>query len=314
MTFLVIPIKVDEASVKAQKGKQLVHKQFPFSFLLKSLSTLGKMQDKGKQVARTNKYLTKLFSNKVVIHMPQVLSEIGLECNGLETLCIKDQNFSVKRAEKVFGWALSHHLMRNTQADIDLRLVLSSNRIRHSRCLAFSNALPPMGINFYNCLAKVQKLESLSLTDNGSGSGRDKLDIRAQFMVPECLRNHVGDIGPRSWDVKSQGHAVHYSCAHVILLTISENSDLYQGMTPMGLYMLDSDSWRHCGSMDSTEHGFDSGVFWNGAIHWIGKYFSVDFVVSSEEVGRIELSHAPWGSCNQKFMYFGESGGHLRLI
>ncbi|PHT79797.1 hypothetical protein T459_17849 [Capsicum annuum] len=230
MTFLVIPIKVDEASVKAQKGKQLVHKQFPFSFLLKSLSTLGKMQDKGKQVARTNKYLTKLFSNKVVIHMPQVLSEIGLECNGLETLCIKDQNFSVKRAEKVFGWALSHHLMRNTQADIDLRLVLSSNRIRHSRCLAFSNALPPMGINFYNCLAKVQKLESLSLTDNGSGSGRDKLDIRAQFMVPECLRNHIGFmiiVRIHAYD-KESCHAVHYSCAHVILLTISENSDLYQ--------------------------------------------------------------------------------------
>ncbi|PHU16004.1 hypothetical protein BC332_17209 [Capsicum chinense] len=55
----------------------------------------------------------------------QVLSRIGLECNGLETLCIKDHNFSVISAEKVVGWALSHHLMWNTQADVDKWLVLS---------------------------------------------------------------------------------------------------------------------------------------------------------------------------------------------
>ncbi|PHU15983.1 hypothetical protein BC332_17188 [Capsicum chinense] len=120
--------------------------------------SFGKMHDKGKQVASTNKFLTKLFPNKVVIYMPQdeallstwkqqldqdaetltvkenfnslntVLSRIGLECNGLETLCIKDHNFSVKSAEKVVGWALSHHLMRNTQADVDMRLVLSPVR------------------------------------------------------------------------------------------------------------------------------------------------------------------------------------------
>ncbi|XP_016576320.1 uncharacterized protein LOC107873906 [Capsicum annuum] len=115
----------------------------------------GEMHDKGKRSARTNKFLMKLFPNKVVIHMPQdeallstwkqrldqdvdtlrmkenfnslqrVLSRIGLECSGLETLCIKDQNFSVKSAEKFVGWALSHHLMQNTREDLDMRLVLS---------------------------------------------------------------------------------------------------------------------------------------------------------------------------------------------
>ncbi|KAF3680916.1 hypothetical protein FXO38_02046 [Capsicum annuum] len=38
---------------------------------LYKLDSFGKMQDKGKQVASTNKFLTKLFPNKVVIHMPQ---------------------------------------------------------------------------------------------------------------------------------------------------------------------------------------------------------------------------------------------------
>ncbi|PHU15573.1 hypothetical protein BC332_16778 [Capsicum chinense] len=34
-------------------------------------------------------------------------------------------------AEKVVGWALSHHLMRNTQADVDMRLVLSPVSIQY---------------------------------------------------------------------------------------------------------------------------------------------------------------------------------------
>ncbi|PHT28131.1 hypothetical protein CQW23_32271 [Capsicum baccatum] len=61
----------------------------------------------------------------------EVLSRIGLECNGLETLCMKDHNFSVKSAEKVVGWASSHHVMRNTQADVDMRLVLSPVSIQY---------------------------------------------------------------------------------------------------------------------------------------------------------------------------------------
>ncbi|MCD9560741.1 hypothetical protein HAX54_019530 [Datura stramonium] len=123
--------------------------------------SLGKTHDKGKEVPKTAKFLTKLFPNKVAIHIPQdeallstwkqqldhdadtlkmkgnlnslrtVLSRIGLECNGLEMLCIKDQNFSVESAEKVVGWALSHHLMQNTQADLGMRLVLSPVSIQY---------------------------------------------------------------------------------------------------------------------------------------------------------------------------------------
>ncbi|KAK4370787.1 hypothetical protein RND71_010262 [Anisodus tanguticus] len=126
-----------------------------------ALDSLGKTHDKGKEVAKTAKFLAKLLPNKVAIHMPQdeellstwkqqldqdadtlkmkgnlnglqtVLNRIGLECNGLETLCIKDQNFSVESAEKVVGWALSHHLMQNTQADLDMRLVLSPVSIQY---------------------------------------------------------------------------------------------------------------------------------------------------------------------------------------
>ncbi|PHT45979.1 hypothetical protein CQW23_15137 [Capsicum baccatum] len=148
-------------SLQSQPGGSLFTKLGSILHELAFPDSFGKMQDKGKQIARTNKFLTKLFPNKVFIHMPQdeallstwkqqldqdaetlrvkenfnslqrVLNRIGLECNGLETLCIKDQNFSVKSAEKVVGWVLSHHLMRNPQADVDMRLVLSPVSIQY---------------------------------------------------------------------------------------------------------------------------------------------------------------------------------------
>ncbi|XP_060170914.1 uncharacterized protein LOC132601868 isoform X2 [Lycium barbarum] len=126
-----------------------------------ALDSLGKTHDKGKEASKTAKYLTKLFPNKVAIYVPQaeallsnwkqqldqhadtlkmkgnlnslqtVLSRIGLKCNGLETLSIKDRNFSVESAEKVVGWAVSHHLMQNTQADLDMRPVLSPVSIQY---------------------------------------------------------------------------------------------------------------------------------------------------------------------------------------
>ncbi|KAG5602489.1 hypothetical protein H5410_033859 [Solanum commersonii] len=125
------------------------------------LDSPEKTHDKGKEVAKNSKFLTELFPNIVAIHMPQdeallsiwkqqldkdadtlklkenfnslqtVLSRNGLESNGLKTLCIKDRNFSVESAEKVVGWALSHHLMQNTQVDPDMTLVLSPESIQY---------------------------------------------------------------------------------------------------------------------------------------------------------------------------------------
>ncbi|EOY22455.1 ATPase family AAA domain-containing protein 1-A isoform 1 [Theobroma cacao] len=126
---------------------------FPDSF--------GRLHDRGKEVPKATKLLTKLFPNKVTIHMPQdeallaswkhqldcdaetlkmkgnlnllqtILSRSGMECEGLETLCIKDQSLSNESAEKVVGWALSHHLMQNPEADADSRLVLSCESIQY---------------------------------------------------------------------------------------------------------------------------------------------------------------------------------------
>ncbi|KAF8390623.1 hypothetical protein HHK36_025150 [Tetracentron sinense] len=60
-----------------------------------------------------------------------VLSRSGLECDGLETLCIKDHALTNESAEKVVGWAVSQHLMQNPDAGADVKLVLSSESIQY---------------------------------------------------------------------------------------------------------------------------------------------------------------------------------------
>ncbi|KAK7282029.1 hypothetical protein RIF29_10505 [Crotalaria pallida] len=121
----------------------------------------GRLHERGKEVPKPNKTLTKLFPNKVTIQMPQdegllaswkqqldrdvetlkikgnlhhlrtVLSRCGMECEGLETLCIKDQTLTNENIEKIVGWALSHHLMQNLEADPDAKLVLSCESIQY---------------------------------------------------------------------------------------------------------------------------------------------------------------------------------------
>ena len=51
---------------------------------------------------------------------------------------------SIAGAEKVVGWALSHHLMQNLEADPDSRVLLSSER------LSTTAAFPPTEY-FYFC-------------------------------------------------------------------------------------------------------------------------------------------------------------------
>ncbi|KAL3812591.1 hypothetical protein ACJIZ3_013859 [Penstemon smallii] len=126
---------------------------FPDSF--------GRLHDRTKDVTKATKLLSKIFPNKVTIHLPQdeallvswksqlekdaetlklkanlynlrtVLNRNGLECDGLETLDIKDQTLTNESAEKVVGWALSHNLMRNPEAEADPGLVLSTESIQY---------------------------------------------------------------------------------------------------------------------------------------------------------------------------------------
>ncbi|KAL8226518.1 hypothetical protein R6Q57_016350 [Mikania cordata] len=157
-----------------------------------NLPDIGRLHERGKEVSKATKLLTRLFPNKVAIHIPQacvlsllafcrmiffihclfiyffkicellqdenllaswkqhlnrdaetlkmkgnlnnlrsVLNRSGLECEALETLCIKDQLLTNEGAEKVVGWALSLHLMQHAQVNPDARLVLSNESIQY---------------------------------------------------------------------------------------------------------------------------------------------------------------------------------------
>ncbi|GAB4860458.1 hypothetical protein Ancab_035618 [Ancistrocladus abbreviatus] len=176
---------------------------FPDSF--------GRLHERGKEVPRATKLLTKIFPNKVTIHMPQdeallaswknqlerdaetlkmksnlnhlrtVLSRCGLECDGLETLCIKDQALTIENAEKVVGWALSHHLMQNSKAETDARLVLSSESIQH-------------GIGILQAIQNESKSSKKSLKDVVTENEFEKR-LLADVIPPSDIGVTFDDIG-----------------------------------------------------------------------------------------------------------------------
>ncbi|KAL5750743.1 hypothetical protein ACOSP7_025346 [Xanthoceras sorbifolium] len=176
---------------------------FPDSF--------GRLHDRGKEIPKATKLMTKLFPNKVTIHMPQdeallvswkhqldrdsetlkmkgnlihlrtVLARSGMECEGLETLCIKDQSLTNESAEKVIGWALSYHLMQNPEADPDARLVLSCESIQH-------------GIGILQAIQNESKSLKKSLKDVATENEFEKR-LLADVIPPSDIGVTFDDIG-----------------------------------------------------------------------------------------------------------------------
>ncbi|XP_074278974.1 uncharacterized protein LOC141603047 isoform X1 [Silene latifolia] len=125
--------------------------------------SIGRLSDRNnKDGPKTMKQLTRLFTNKITIQMPQdddllsdwkqklerdmetlkaqsniisirsVLSRIGIECSDIEMLSIKDKALTTESVEKIIGWALTHHFMHCTEAPVnDSKVVMSSESIRH---------------------------------------------------------------------------------------------------------------------------------------------------------------------------------------
>ncbi|MCD7447240.1 hypothetical protein HAX54_026359 [Datura stramonium] len=83
----------------------------------------------------------------------------------------------------------------------------------------------------------------------------------------------------------------------------------------VSVYVPGTESWRSCCRFYANyTTRFDSGVFWNGAIHWIGEDSSVHFDAKSEEVVMKNMPPRPQGDFAEKIRYFGEWGGHLHLV
>ncbi|XP_026422974.1 uncharacterized protein LOC113318908 isoform X3 [Papaver somniferum] len=104
------------------------------------------LNGRSKVITETAMHLTRLFSNKVTIQLPQdedllldlkqqldhdvetltansniatirsVLGRSGLECPDLEKICIKNITYTTESVKKIVGWALTHSLMNNSKA------------------------------------------------------------------------------------------------------------------------------------------------------------------------------------------------------
>ncbi|MCD7447239.1 hypothetical protein HAX54_026358 [Datura stramonium] len=233
--------------------------------------------------------------------------------------------------------------------------------LSHSRTLALSNGLSPSGIYFYNCLTKLQKIESLSLTDDNVISlpslqfldeltniiiiNGDHIVEVDEFRVTQscngllmCLFTTTSDaVTTRKGFVYNPANKasrvlppVYENCAdefvyynlisdpskppYYKVLCVARIDNNWYSDIDASVYEPGSDSWRRCCTVSAPEMGFDSGVFWNGAIHWIGEYVSLYFDVNSEKFGTIIMPAKLQGQCTQKIRYFGEWGGHLHLI
>ncbi|KAL9228183.1 hypothetical protein vseg_003790 [Gypsophila vaccaria] len=157
--------QADSRKEKAHPGGLLFTK-FGSSTALLDLAFpdgVGRLNDKNiKDASKTMKQVSRLFTNKINIQMPQdeeqlsdwkkklerdmetlkaqsnivsirsVLRRIGIECPDIETLSVKDQALTTENVEKVIGWALTHHFMHCAEAPInDTKVLMSTESIRH---------------------------------------------------------------------------------------------------------------------------------------------------------------------------------------
>ncbi|XP_016438022.1 F-box protein At5g07610-like isoform X2 [Nicotiana tabacum] len=219
-------------------------------------------------------------------------------------------------------------------------------RFSHSRTLAFSNALTPSGIYFYNCLTDPQKVESLPLTDNvtslpplevvdhmaatlgdalkdlhvkdtqvkvtQSCNGLLMCVITCKTGVSNIRRGMVYNPANKGCHLLPTPYDNKYSevvCYNLIVDPLEppyykavciKHVDSYSSDVEVSVYVPGSESWRSCCRF-SLPYGmrFDSGVFWNGAIHWIGEY-SIYFDAKSQEIVRKNMPPRPQGDCTQK--------------
>ncbi|XP_078159905.1 uncharacterized protein LOC144555446 isoform X1 [Carex rostrata] len=158
-------IQADSRKEKSHSGSLFLTK-FPcnqslFDF---ALQDSFRSHDRNKETSKLMKQLTKIFPNKVTIQAPQdetelsdwkkrlekdvetlkaksniqsirsFLLRVGLECDDLEKISVKDQTLTNDCVDKIVGFAVSHHARSanfDTSTLSESKLVLSSESIQH---------------------------------------------------------------------------------------------------------------------------------------------------------------------------------------
>ncbi|XP_052180730.1 F-box protein At5g07610-like [Diospyros lotus] len=106
--------------------------------------------------------------------------------------------------------------------------------------------------------------------------------------------------------------------AHYKVVCIFSHSSLLRGTYWVQIYSSETRSWELyddlvLGPFDMV---FDSGVFWNHAIHWLSRESDTSFCfdVDGECPQTTPMPPLKEGEKERNFGYFGESRGHLHLV
>ncbi|KAM1087433.1 hypothetical protein ACFX15_012571 [Malus domestica] len=105
----------------------------------------------------------------------------------------------------------------------------------------------------------------------------------------------------------------HYQVVCVRNCSLSAAHDRYQ----IQIYPSETRTWRLCGSpfASPSDMMFETGVLWNGAIHWISPTgATLCFNINQEHIGSMPSPPSDEHWSKRRFRYFGESGGHLHLV
>ncbi|PWA92067.1 ATPase, AAA-type, core [Artemisia annua] len=114
--------------------------------------------------------------------MHHVLDRVGLDCSNLEETCMKDQVLTNENAEKVVGWALSHHIMQSSEPFAeDAKLVLSSKSIKY-------------GLDILQSIKNEGKSSKKTLKDVVTENDFEKR-ILAEVIPPKEIGVSFDDIG-----------------------------------------------------------------------------------------------------------------------
>ncbi|KAF8389477.1 hypothetical protein HHK36_026172 [Tetracentron sinense] len=103
---------------------------------------------------------------------------------------------------------------------------------------------------------------------------------------------------------------------HYKVISICD-SELSKEHRQINIYSSDTGFWRPSGNylFASDDLFYNRGVFWNGALHWIGSgESSFRFDVERERLFIMPMPPIRVGWVERRLKYFGESGGHLHLI
>ncbi|KAL8049945.1 hypothetical protein ABFX02_06G051500 [Erythranthe guttata] len=105
----------------------------------------------------------------------------------------------------------------------------------------------------------------------------------------------------------------HYNvvCLSILSAGVNSGNKVFQ----IRLYSSETGSWQLCGEPFEALVNFDSGVYWNRAVHWLGygKGDSFYFNIDHQVLDKMPKRPGRQGWNNRTDYHFGESCGHLHL-